>query len=284
MVATPNSNSNHTNQVKTLRDQLVAKSRSGVCRVAGSNDPNKRRGSDPDGYCWSHGYRIEHGHTSHTCSHPKEGHQPTIMRNNIMGGSIANKDWTPNRGTWGPRPDVQANVKPTKTSYLLKSFYKLAFAATSSCSPPISNPSNLPVNYTGIVDTGASGIYFTKHTLVNHRNTSAPSIHVGTADGTIACSSASTQLKLTNLPPSARQGHVMPSFTRTLVGIAPLCDANLTVVFTKHDVKAINHNGATILEGWHDPGGAKDWHFPIPLNKQKLNWLFLFLLSSTYYF
>jgi hypothetical protein len=93
------SNSNLTRDVKTLRDQLAAKSRSGICRVAGSNDPNKRRGPDPDGYCWSHGYRVGHGHNRHTCSHPKEDHQPTAMHNNIMSGSIANKDWTPNRGT-----------------------------------------------------------------------------------------------------------------------------------------------------------------------------------------
>jgi hypothetical protein len=93
------SNSNITNQVKTLRDQLAAKSRSSVCRVAGSNDPNKRSGPDPDGYCWSHGYRVGHDHTGHTCSHLKEGHQPTATCHNIIGGSIANKDWMPNRGT-----------------------------------------------------------------------------------------------------------------------------------------------------------------------------------------
>ncbi len=93
------SNSNLINQVKTLHDQLMAKSRGSGGRGAGSNDPNKRRGSDPDGYCWSHGYRIGHGHTGHTCSHPKEGHQPTATRNNIMGSSIANKAWMPNRVT-----------------------------------------------------------------------------------------------------------------------------------------------------------------------------------------
>jgi hypothetical protein len=132
-----------------------------------------------------------------------------------------------------------------------------------SCSPPISNPSNLPVNYTGIADTGASGICFTKNAPVNYRNTSAPSIRVGIANGTIARSSASAQLKLTNLPPSACQGHIMPTFTRTLFGIAFLCDTKFTVIFTKHDVKAINQARATILEGWRDPGGARDWHFPI---------------------
>jgi hypothetical protein len=106
-------------------------------------------------------------------------------------------------------------------------------------------------------------MYFTKHTHINYRNTSAPIICVGTTNGTIACSSASTQLKLKNLPPSVRQGHAMPSFTRTLVSIAPLCDANLTVIFTKHDVKAFNQSGTTILEGWRDPGGANNWHFPL---------------------
>jgi hypothetical protein len=45
----------------------------------------------------------------------------------------------------------------------------------------------------------------------------------------------------------------MPSFTRTLVGIVPLCDANLSVISTKHDVKAIDQAGATILKGWIIP-------------------------------
>ncbi len=45
------SNSTLTNQVKTLHDQLTAKSRGGSGRGGGSNDPNKKRGSDPAGYC-----------------------------------------------------------------------------------------------------------------------------------------------------------------------------------------------------------------------------------------
>jgi hypothetical protein len=46
-------------------------------------------------------------------------------------------------------------------------------------------------------------------------------------------------------------------------GVAPLCNAYLTDIFTKHDVKAIDQAGTTILKGWHDPAGANDWHFPI---------------------
>jgi hypothetical protein len=55
----------------------------------------------------------------------------------------------------------------------------------------------------------------------------------------------------------------MPSFPRTLVGIAPLCNADLTISFTKHDGRAYNQAGATILEGWRNPSGANDWHFSL---------------------
>jgi hypothetical protein len=55
----------------------------------------------------------------------------------------------------------------------------------------------------------------------------------------------------------------MRSFARTLVGIAHLCNTNLTAIFTKHDVKAINQDGATILKVWCDLGGASNWNFPI---------------------
>jgi hypothetical protein len=144
------------------------------------------------------------------------------------------------------------------TLYLLKSVYKLALAVSLSCSLPITYPAHLPVNHTGVANTGASGIYFSKHAPVNHHDTSTPNIRIGIANGTIACSSASAQLKLKNLPPSTCQGHIMLSFPRNLVGIAPLCDADLTVTFTKHNVKAYNQAGATILKGWRNPGGAND--------------------------
>jgi hypothetical protein len=47
------SNSTLTNQVKALHvhDQLAGRSREGGSRGAGSNDPNRRKGPDPAGYC-----------------------------------------------------------------------------------------------------------------------------------------------------------------------------------------------------------------------------------------
>ena len=46
---------------------------------------------DPTGYCWMHGYRIQLGHSSATCSNPKDGHKSNATRANTMGGSTANK-------------------------------------------------------------------------------------------------------------------------------------------------------------------------------------------------
>jgi hypothetical protein len=84
-----------TNQVKTLCNQLSARSRGGRGRRGGSNDSIKKRGPDPAGYCWFHGYYVGLDHTIHTCSNPKEGYQPTTTCNNIMGGFVANKTGHP---------------------------------------------------------------------------------------------------------------------------------------------------------------------------------------------
>jgi hypothetical protein len=52
------SNTTLTNQVKALREQLVSKTKGGGGRGGGSNDPNRKKGPDPTGYCWLHGYQL----------------------------------------------------------------------------------------------------------------------------------------------------------------------------------------------------------------------------------
>ena len=46
---------------------------------------------DPEGYCWTHGFRVKVGHSSATCTTRNDGHQVTATRRNPMGGSMANK-------------------------------------------------------------------------------------------------------------------------------------------------------------------------------------------------
>jgi hypothetical protein len=46
---------------------------------------------DPQGYCWSHGYKVTTGHNSHNCKGKLPGHQDAATRINPMGGSEKGK-------------------------------------------------------------------------------------------------------------------------------------------------------------------------------------------------
>ncbi len=61
--------------------------------TASAARPQRNRNLSPNGYCWSHGYRMGVGHNSLSCSNKKEGHKDTATRANITGGSTANKGW-----------------------------------------------------------------------------------------------------------------------------------------------------------------------------------------------
>jgi hypothetical protein len=51
---------------------------------------------DSIGYCWTHGFRVEVGHSSASCSFPREGHCKDAMCTNTKGGSTL--------GQGGPKP------------------------------------------------------------------------------------------------------------------------------------------------------------------------------------
>ena len=48
---------------------------------------------DPNGYCSSHGYKVEESHTSATCRFPRNGHNKSYTRLDIKGGKMWNKEW-----------------------------------------------------------------------------------------------------------------------------------------------------------------------------------------------
>ena len=76
----------------------------GLTQQGWSQSKNKKRGKidyektdhlmDPEGYCWSCGYRVSKTHNSMTCEKKKPGHQVGATRANIMGGS-KNHHWWP---------------------------------------------------------------------------------------------------------------------------------------------------------------------------------------------
>jgi hypothetical protein len=64
-----------------------------------------------------------------------------------------------------------------------------------------------------------------------------------------------TLASVLSLPPAAMQGHVMPSFPHTLIGLGPFADLGCSIVFTKTAVNAIDPDGQSILEGWREQDG-----------------------------
>ncbi len=112
------------------------------------------------------------------------------------------------------------------------------------------NPTQLPLSHTGIADSGASGFYFAPRAPVTDFNHKAPTVGVGVANGRPECSVASATLASAPLlPPAVMQGHVMPSFPHTLIGLGPFANLDCQIIFTKMAASVIHPDGHTILKG-----------------------------------
>ena len=121
---------------------------------------------------------------------------------------------------------------------------KLQYEASLSCSPTnnayVSDKTNkhLPPQQPGILDSGATHIYIAPNTPYEKTDTTGKNIRVGTANGQVANSTAMATLPITQIKADFRtKGYIMPTFTNTLIGVGPICDADCTVVFKKgrHD-------------------------------------------------
>ena len=102
---------------------------------------------------------------------------------------------------------------------------------------------------TAIVDSGASGWYFTPGSPVSNVNNTEATIHAGTATGQAQTSEASCKLTTPDLPPGLF-GHIMPGFTHSLLGIGSLCDKYCKFLFTKHSVSIYESSDKPFLKGW----------------------------------
>jgi hypothetical protein len=148
----------------------------------------------------------------------------------------------------------------------LKNNYYFALSTTSA-----SNPTQLPPTHTGIADSDASGFYFAPGAPVANLNLKAPTVGVRVANGLPERLVASATLaSAPSLPPAAMQGHVMPTFPHTLIGLGPFADLGCKIVFTKTAVSVIHPHGHSILEGWWELDGPRLWQFPLNATKPSL--------------
>jgi hypothetical protein len=156
-----------------------------------------------------------------------------------------------------------ANLVYCDDKKLLKNNYYFALSTTSA-----PNPSHLPATHTGIADSGTSSFYFAPGAPVTNHDSNASSVGVRVANGRPERSVACATLALVpSLPSSAMQGHVMPSFTRTLIGLGPFANLGCKIIFTKTAVTVYHPDGHPILARWRDLEGPCLWHFPLQPNQ-----------------
>ena len=84
------------------------------------------------------------------------------------------------------------------------------------------------------MDSGATHLYIATNAPYGKLKTTAKKIRVGTANGQVETSTATDTLPIPQLATDfPTTGYIMHTFTNTLIGVGPICDANCTVVFRK---------------------------------------------------
>ena len=90
-------------------------------------------------------------------------------------------------------------------------------------------------------------------------NTGGLKTIIRTANGQAIASAATATLNNLALPPAARTGHIMPTFTNNLLSLGKLCDAGCYAHFNKHALHVYNSTHNLILRGDREQAGARLW-------------------------
>ena len=124
---------------------------------------------------------------------------------------------------------------------------------------------------TGIIDPGATDIYFSADAPIVNIDCSAPKVTVGTATGQSQNSTGTGELNLHKLPSGFKfTGHIMPGFRHTFICVGPLCDADCTVKFTRAAVIVKDARGNPVLTEWQEQSGPHLWRIDLQPGKSNL--------------
>eukprot|EP00804_Cyclotella_cryptica_P019007 CCRYP_006480-RA/>CCRYP_006480-RA protein AED:0.25 eAED:0.14 QI:0/0/0/1/1/1/2/0/936 len=103
-------------------------------------------------------------------------------------------------------------------------------------------------NY-GIADTGATSIFFTAEATGKNKKPTSNPLQVRIPDGNYLSSTHTMELDLDNLPPEAKQGHVIPGMKgHTLVSLVQLCNAGCNLCMDKNEL-VISYNNREVMRG-----------------------------------
>jgi hypothetical protein len=124
--------------------------------------------------------------------------------------------------------------------------YKLDhFTLSLDCTPLFSN---MTTDDTAILDSRCTINFLSAAAPCSNKQAEHVPVNVNMPNGTTIQSSHTCNLLLTDLPPQARQAHILPG----LISVGQLCDNGYSVTFTQDQV-TVSKNGKCVMYGSRDP-------------------------------
>jgi hypothetical protein len=109
------------------------------------------------------------------------------------------------------------------------------------------------INDTAIRDSGCTSNVLSATAPCSDKQAAHVPLNVNMPNGTTIQSSHTCNLLLTDLPPKARQAHILPGLVHnSLISVGQLCDNGCSVTFTQDQV-TVSKNGKCVMYGARDP-------------------------------
>jgi hypothetical protein len=108
-------------------------------------------------------------------------------------------------------------------------------------------------NDTAILDSGCTSNFLSAAAPCSDKQAAHVPLNVNMPNGTPIQSSHTCNLLLTDMPPQARQAHILPGLVHnSLIAVGQLCDNGCSVTFTQDQV-TVSKNQKCVMYGSRDP-------------------------------
>jgi hypothetical protein len=113
-------------------------------------------------------------------------------------------------------------------------------------------------NDTAILDSGCTSYFLSATAPCRKKQAAHVPLNVNMPNGTMIQSSHTCDLLLTDLPPQARNAHILPGLVNnSLISVGKLYDNGCSVTFTQEQV-TVSKNGKCVMYGSQDPR-SRSW-------------------------
>jgi hypothetical protein len=124
------------------------------------------------------------------------------------------------------------------------------FALSLDCTP---KTTNAPRDDTATLDSGCTSNFLSAAAPCIDKQPAHVPLNVNMPNGTTIQSSHTCNLLLTDMPPQARQAHILPGLVHnSLISVGQLCNNECSVTFTQDQV-IVSRNGKDVMYGSWEP-------------------------------